>query len=545
MDNENKINTADPSHHKNLFWLGLGAVILAGAWLRLDQFFLQVIIDDEWHAVHQVLESRPERIALSFGHADYSIPLTLLYWWEAATFGLSEALMRWPMLIAGIVALAFLPWLTARRISRTTALGLAVLLAISPLLISYSQKARPYALTVLFVWLSYWLFYRYCRTPSGKRLWLGLAYALVAALAVWAHLIVALFIAAPFLTEGLRTFWLERQKRKTHFYCLLSLGVPAGLLTLALTVPPLLHDARSLLGKTHKHQASLDTLVGTWHLWTGTTSAWLAGAAFLLAILGLPRLWKHFPEARWALTGGALTLILVLVTEPAWSNHSLVVARYLLPALPLALLAVIAGFSVLGKTIHPGVAIALFAAFVIAAFFTSPLPDWLRTPNSQKSHTALVFEFRPHKNGILDYMHQRPVEPFWHQLAQQPRGSLTVAVAPFAFESYHWDAIFWEPASGQRVIPGLLLGLCVDKRHGEVPDNRRFRFANVAYLADPDDLKRRGVDYVLWQKPQRFGKSAHMTHKNLSGCEGKIRRLYGKPVYEDDKIAVFPATEKT
>ena len=386
----------------------MGLAILAGAWLRLDQFFIQVLIDDEWHSVHQLLQKQPGQIALSFGHADYSIPLTLLYWWEAATFGLSEALMRWPMLIAGIVALAFLPWLTARRINRFAALGLATLLAISPLLISYSQKARPYALTVLLVWLSYWLFHRYCQAPRNKRLWIGATYALVAALAVWTHLIVALFIAAPFLTEGVRTLRLERTKRKAHFFCLLSLGLPAGLLTLALTLPPLLSDIKSLLGKTHKHQASLDTLTGAWHLWIGTTSAWLAGAAFLLAVLGLPRLWKSFPEARWTLTGAVLTLALVLLTKPAWSNHSLVVARYLLPALPLVLLAVVTGLMTIGEKTRPLMAIALFAAFVIAALSASPVPEWLRAPNGQKSHTALVFEFRTGKNKAMDYMRQRP-----------------------------------------------------------------------------------------------------------------------------------------
>ena len=36
---------------------------------------------------------------LDFGHADYSIPLGLLYGVEARAFGLSETAMRWPMLV--------------------------------------------------------------------------------------------------------------------------------------------------------------------------------------------------------------------------------------------------------------------------------------------------------------------------------------------------------------------------------------------------------------------------------------------------------------
>jgi len=521
-------------------WLTALAALAFGIWLRLDQIFAQVLIDDEWHAVHQLLKSTPDRIALSFGYADYSIPLTLLYWWEAATFGLSEWMMRWPMALAGMASLFFLPWITARRLNQFTAVAFLLLLAMSPLLIAFSQKARPYALNVLLVWLSVWLFYRYCDAPRQRRWWLGLAYALVSALAVWTHLIVALFIAAPFVLEGLRLFRLPKSERKKHFLCLLSLALPAGALTLALTLPPLLHDAGSLLSKTHKHQVSLDTLIGAWHLWTGTASAWLAALTFFLSAIGLFRILHRFPEARAILAGLLMTLILVIVTQPAWINHPLVVARYLLPALPLALLGLAAAWDGLRQRTHPILAWFILAALATGLFYTSPLPALLKRPLSNKSHTALIYEFRPGKNEALDYMLQRPLSPFWKQLAHQPGGSQTVAVAPFAFESFHWDAIFWEPASGQRVIPGYLLGLCADTRHGEVPDNHRFRFANVAYLARPEDLKKRGVTLVLWQKPARFGKASSMTHKKLAGCGEKIRALYGAPVYEDDKIAVYP-----
>ena len=528
------------------FWAWLLFVAVIGSWLRLDQFFAQVLIDDEWHAVHQLLKSTPERIALSYGYADYSIPLTLLYWWQAATFGLSETLMRWPMMVAGIATLVFLPWLTARRLDRLTAIGLAVLLAASPLLIAFSMKARPYALNVLLVWLSVWLFYRYCSpsgTKTGKRKWLlGLAYALVSALAVWTHLIVALFIAAPFIVEALRLLKRPAGERKARFICLLSLALPAGALTLALTLPPLLHDLNALVGKTHKHQLSLDTLIGAWHLWLGTSSALLAGIGLVMALVGTPTIFRRFPEATAVGVGTLLTFILVAVTQPAWINHPLVLARYLLPALPLALLLVASGFAQVAQRTGPLPAALLFALYALVLLVTSPLPELMRHPNSNKSHTALIYEFRPGKNEALDYMRQRPVPPFWRQLASRPAGSLTVAVAPFAFESYHWDAILTEPASRQRVIPGLLLGLCVDKRHGEVPNNARFRFANVAYLANPEDLKKRGVDYVLWQKPAYFGPAAGMTHKKLDGCGDKIRALYGPAVYEDDKIAVYPVS---
>ena len=72
---------------------------MVGAWLRLDQFAAQVLIDDEWHAVHQLQSLSPSRMWLDFGHADYSIPLGLLYALESRALGLTETAMRWPMLV--------------------------------------------------------------------------------------------------------------------------------------------------------------------------------------------------------------------------------------------------------------------------------------------------------------------------------------------------------------------------------------------------------------------------------------------------------------
>ena len=100
-------------------WL-LVMAMLIGIWLRLDQFGAQVLIDDEWHAIHQLSKLGPTRMWLDFGHADYSIPLGLLYAVESSAFGLSEFAMRWPMLVCGLATLVLFPLYVAPRLGRAT-----------------------------------------------------------------------------------------------------------------------------------------------------------------------------------------------------------------------------------------------------------------------------------------------------------------------------------------------------------------------------------------------------------------------------------------
>ena len=50
---------------------------VAGTALRAWQLDIQILIDDEWHAIHKLLRSGPLDIATHLGYADYSIPLTL------------------------------------------------------------------------------------------------------------------------------------------------------------------------------------------------------------------------------------------------------------------------------------------------------------------------------------------------------------------------------------------------------------------------------------------------------------------------------------
>ncbi len=527
-------------------WL-LGVAVALGAWLRLDQFATQVLIDDEWHAVHQLLRLAPSQMWLDFGHADYSIPLGLLYALESRAFGLSETAMRWPMLVCGLATLALFPPYVARRLGPATAIVFAFLLAISPLLVIYSRMARPYAITLLLAWGAHAAFCRFDAALNGRTA-AGGAYAAMAALAAWLHPVIAPFVVAPFLWAAVALLRAPRDIRGARFRRLALLALATGVPMGALLLPPLLAHPESLAVKAGVDRPDLDTLIGVWYAWLGTPSTLSVLACGALAALGAREVWRGLPIARTGALGIALTLAAVLSTGTAWSHNPLTLGRYLLPFAPLLLLAAATGaVSIARRVAAPGRRLRNAAAFLVAIApvavlaVGSPLAEIARHPNAQTIHLVYHVDFRPERNPYLPYMAKIPLSPFWAHLAREPRGSLRIAAAPFYFESYDWDAPRWERVSGQTVIPGFLTGLCIDARAGEVPPTPAFRFANAVHLADPVALAAHGIDYVVWQKPfvQTGRGRPEPIGQGTAHCEPALRARFGAPAYEDDALVAF------
>jgi len=525
-------------------WLFVLAVAV-GATIRLDQFSAQVLIDDEWHAVHQLLRLSPAQMFVEFGHADYSIPLGILDWFESRWFGLSETAMRWPMLACGLVTLVAFPLYVAPRLGHATASVFALLLAISPLLDIYSRIARPYAITLLLGWVAHAQFQRFHAAPRGE-LPAGTAYAIAAAMAIWLHVIVAPFVAAPFLWGLADLRHTAPAGRRARFLRLAALALVAGAMTAALMLPPLLAHPQSLSVKAATDRPGLETLSGVWYAWLGTPSTAVVVLCIALAAVGAREVWRAMPIARTGALGIVLTLAAVMITSPAWSHVPLTLARYLLPMLPLLLLATAAGSVQIASRVDAvgtgwsRAAAALVAVLpCVALVAQSPLVPLLRHPNAQTVHFVHYLDFRAEHNAYLPHIESIPMSPFWATLATQPAGTLRVAAAPFYFESYDWDAPRWERASRQTVIPGLLTGLCVDRRWGEVPQAPEFRFRNAVHLADATALAEHGIDYVVWQKPYvPIGRPGSMGGETAH-CEAALRTRFGTPAFEDSHLIAF------
>ncbi len=516
-----------------------------GAYLRLNQLYAQILLDDEWHAVHQLLSGKtPAELFLTLGHADYSIPLGLLYWLESQWFGLSELGMRWPMVAISLLMLVLSTRCIWRQFSAWIALIYAFFLAVSPMLIIYSHTARPYALTLFFSYFGLYAFYRFLHDTGRSTPW-AVCYCLCAAISIWLHPITGPFVVSPFLLEAAKALLAGRWR---DIIPLTLLAIPAGALVLLLLLPPLMADPGALAGKAGIGAVSWDTFLGVWFMWLGTASSMCVVGLVALALVGLPKLLRAWPLAQSALLGLLLTAIAILLTEPAWVNHSLTFGRYLLPAIPLLSLAIAVGcrqiFDWVGRGGRLPQLLVVFLGGVFCIFYLLQSPVWelVQRPNSNANHSRFQFSFRAEQNKIIDYQKTVPLSPFWTMLGEHPTNSLRVAVAPFYFETYNWDGPRWESTSGQRVLPAYLLDYCVKRRWGEVPANDRYRFRVAHYAADLVVGADTQVDWLVYTKPFRGnvnGKKYGSVGGDTRHCLRQLRKDLGPPEYRDKYLIAY------
>lgn len=532
------------------YLVAFALAIGVGIALRLDQLGSQLLLEDEWHAVYRVAHDTPLGVLLDFGHSDSSIPLTLLYFLEGRAFGLSELAMRWPMLVAGVMTLILFPWYVAQRIGRAEALLFAALLAISPLLFFFSRMARPYALTLLLVYTAHVAFRRYAEGTSARRTDAAV-YAGAATLAAWLHLVVVPFVIAPLVPAAWRAMRASSTERRHRWMRLIVLAVAAGIPMSALLLPPLLAHPESLSLKSGMDLPRLETLAGVWYHWFGTGSTSAVALCAGLAVVGAPVVWARLPEAKSIVAGAALCLIAIALTRPGWIGNSLTFARYLLPGLPLLLLATACGAvriaRVVAAMVSPspiatsGIVAALASLPVVALAASTPLAPVLAHPNANSQHLLYQFDFRPAHNPLIEHMAPIPLSPWWTTLAARAPSSLRIAVAPFPVATSAWDAPRWQRISRQRLLSGFLTGLCSTPRPNDVPDDARFAFRNSVHLVDIAALTAHKVDYVVWQKPYRYAAPGVdvTVEADVAACGEALRQRFGVAAYEDDWLAVY------
>lgn len=127
----------------------LGAITLAGAALRISTMSTRSFWLDETTSIRQASWSIAEMLDLMSNNVHPPLFHTLLHYW-IATMGRSELTVRMFAVAWGLLAIPLIYWLAATIYDRRVGLVTALLVALSPFFIWYSQEARMYTMMLVF-----------------------------------------------------------------------------------------------------------------------------------------------------------------------------------------------------------------------------------------------------------------------------------------------------------------------------------------------------------------------------------------------------------
>ena len=508
---------------------------VTGVALRVWQIDIQILIDDEWHAVHKLLRAGSLDILTHLGYADYSIPLTLYYQALYRTIGLSEWGMHVPPLLAGIGLLLIGPRLLARVVPLSVRGVWTALVATSPLLVYHSKVARPYAITSLLTFVAIIAFHAWWRDRRPRD---GAVYAIATVLAGWLHATTLPFTLLPFVFHGARAL---RPLDRRALLRLTRLGAVTALPLVLVLLPPFLNDWSQIGQKAGRDAVTLESVYRSELMLAGTASAGVGVLFGVAAFAGFRRLVRRDAVFAWYLASViGIAAVVVAATGAEWIVHPLVLARYLIPALPFLLLfaaeGVVGALQFIRRPAVEAVAAAvLFGALLVAG----PIATQWHFPNQFWGHLRYQFDYDPAHNPYVLQVPHDPVPAFYAELAKRPPGSVTLVEAPWRLES-HFNALsLFQDVHHQLIQVGLVTPACGTYDYGEYPEDPRMRMREFVHLSALLRGETGRADYlVIHPKPHQVAAQPDRW-PDMSGCLPRIEARFGPPIYRDDRIVVF------
>ncbi len=524
-------------------WFALGVIFLFGIFVRLFRIDEQLILDDEWHALNAVQDHDYAWIFSHLGHADHSIPLTLLYEFFSHSIGLSEITMRAPSVLAGILALLILPLLMRPWLRRGECVTMAALIAISPFLINYSRIARPYALLALLAGASIPLAWRWWQNQHRGS---GLAWFACTVLSAWLNPVSLALTAAPYLwfTASAVTAW-RRQRDHQPLLRLASMAVATATGIMALMLSPMSNDLASLAVKSGIHHVEAQTFLVGLSLFSGSGYSIVVAAMALVATSGWMVLYRRDPSfSNYLLMLAVAATLAIALTGAEWIMHGLVLARYLLGLLPLYLALVAIGLTLIGRhlasvfRLRSGAAGVFSAVALLALLLAGPLPGLNAGDSQFVHHMSNQFDYDPDRNPIRAALESVVPDSFYADIAQlHPAGDALIVEAPWHLES-NWNALpLYQDVHGQRVMVGFVGGLCAGRLYGELRhDIEGMEFKNFTFVQDVLDGRLKADFLVLRSRAPAGARSIAM---NFEECAGAIHSVLGKPWRSTESALVF------
>lgn len=488
---------------------------LAGTLLRLWNLHNQVLADDELHLVRTALTQPVGAILTTYQKVDACIPLSALYRALVQSgLRLTELNVRLPALLSGLALLVIAPLWADRRLGRGTAIAFAWLLAVSPGLVFYSRIARPYMPAVLLSFGAVIAFEAWWRSGGWPK---AAIYVTLAALAFWFHPVAAPLAFAPLLFGALAV----RDRRKAAVLAGLAAATAVSVLSVLIPSYP---SFLELLGAKHQELHLAPKVWGAVAMLQAGTAVWLlAGLFWLSAVAGLLQLERGMAAFTGCLVAGQI--VGLLLVSPLGLDAPLIFHRYALVILPWVLLWVAA---VLGKS---RVATALFIAALAVA---GPLADPKLWRSGFPHHDDVLAFYVPRSSAPLPPLYRRlgpgilletPWIPVWRvsravYLYQEAHGREVVVAAP--------DPLLSDRRLAFRNLVPAQPGAFLASRARWLIVHRDFSAEEEA-IPDP-----------LW--PPRMGVGRRF--REVFQSQGQLlprelRRLWGKPDFADDRMAVW------
>lgn len=520
--------------------------ILVGLVLRSDQLREQVLIEDEWHALHKLLHaSGYADIASHFGYADYSIPLTLWFRFLAGQGWLSEDSMHLLPWLAGGALLVW-AWRVAPGLLSARARQLWLwLLALSPLMIYHSRTARPYALTTLLVPIAIAAFWRWSEDGPSRRRWAAL-YLGTAALATWLHPVCLPFLGLPFVFVGGEALLAARDPASRsaalrRFGRAFLLGLLLLVLLALLLAWPLAVDRAALAAKSGSDAVTAASAWQTASLWAGSAAAPAIGAIGLAFAVGAATLC-----ARDRRLGLYLLLVIVggsaaiAASHATMISHGLVWARYCQPVLPLVLGLVALGVDRgLGGLRSRAVADLALVPLVLALVAAGPLPRLWYRPNQFMGDLRFQYDYDDTRNPFVTLRPETPVPPFYRTLAALPPGSLRLIETPWRIESGFDPQPDYQRLHRQRVLIGLVNPLCGPREFGDFASGQPIRLRNFVHLDRLLAGETRGARYLVVHRRLWALVGQSIDWPDMEACLPTLEAKLGPPLVRDDDLVVF------
>jgi len=518
----------------------VAAATALAIWLRAHGIATQVVLDDEWHAIHKLVSTPYAGILRSFGFADHSIPLTLLYKAMADTVGLAEGNVRALQAACGVALVPLSAWLAWRATRDAPATALfALLVSGAPFLTLWSRFARPYAITLLLTVACLAALWRWRLRRSWR---LGACIAVAASLTAWLHPLSGMYAAIGCMFVFVEDLAAPRGVRPRPSRTSLALGLGVAVAMVAPLAVPLIHDLPSLAAKAGGDQPGAETFERALAIaWGGLPTPGVA-LACLMAAWGAIVVSRREPRlGAYLLLLGLLPAAILTLTGAQWAHQGQNFLRYVLP-LQLILL-------FFGSVGAMGVARALagrgaesaawIAAVALSAgyLYATPAIAQVATLGPWYAHPDYHWDYRHRWNAgkRLDPTYDPP--DFYRKLGRMAPGAAPIVEAPFSHEAPANPLAHYATFHRQPGTLGMIHDLCLaGERIGEPPPgDPRFRFREFVFLDDVAGVMRTGARYLLLNRERLHGRP--FVENEL--CIARLTRLYGAPIEIDARLAVF------